>query len=192
MHCVLRNDVYRGPSLMLGCPDSTIVAIGSTAVILTHNNRDGVMQFSKLIQASFGHQRVAGGACVGLLMLPAAGSWAAPDTAGVEEIVVTASKRGEETIQNTPFAVQAISGQQLADLGALQIGDYAALIPGFSFQDNGPGDKRYAIRGVSSTGAGTVGVYLDDVVITGENSQDGGGQQPDEAVKRKPRPVLIE
>jgi iron complex outermembrane receptor protein len=98
---------------------------------------------------------------------------------GVAEIVVTATKRGDTNVQETPIAVQAISGQSLQDIGAVQVSDYVALVPGFTFQDNGPGDKRYAIRGVSSTGAGTVGVYLDDVVITGENSQDGGGQQPD-------------
>ncbi len=35
------------------------------------------------------------------------------------------------------------------------------------------------IRGINSTGAGTVGLYLDEVVITGENAQDGSGQAPD-------------
>src|SRR5882724_4440674 len=117
--------------------------------------------------------------CV-LAFSPLASAWAAEDnTAGLEEVVVTATKHGEERIQDTPIAVQAMSGQQLVAMGAIQVADYAALVPGFTYQDNGPGDKRYAIRGVSSTGSGTVGVYLDDVVITGENSQDGGGQQPD-------------
>ena len=115
-----------------------------------------------------------------LAFSPLASAWAAEDpTGGLEEVVVTATKHGEQNIQDTPIAVQAMSGQQLVAMGAIQVGDYAALVPGFSYQDNGPGDKRYAIRGVSSTGSGTVGVYLDDVVITGENSQDGGGQQPD-------------
>jgi iron complex outermembrane receptor protein len=139
------------------------------------------MQLSKSIHAILGNKHWIGGACAGLMMLPGAATWAADVSAGdtVEEITVTARKLGADTVQNTPFAVQALSAADLANIGAVQVSDYAALIPGFSFQDNGPGDKRYAIRGVSSTGAGTVGVYLDDVVITGENSQDGGGQQPD-------------
>jgi iron complex outermembrane recepter protein len=106
------------------------------------------------------------------------GAWAQDETVGLEEVVVTATKRSEH-IQETPLAVQAFSGEQLVAMGALDVDDWAPLVPGLAIQDNGPGDKRYVIRGVNSAGSGTVGVYLDDVVITGENSQDGGGQAPD-------------
>jgi hypothetical protein len=37
---------------------------------------------------------------------------------GVEEIVVTATKRGEETAESLPLSIAAISGQQLRDEGA--------------------------------------------------------------------------
>ena len=115
-----------------------------------------------------------------LALTATAALWAAGTTTeGIAEVVVTATKQGATSIQDTPIAVQALTGAELASIGAVQISDYVALVPGLTYQDNGPGDKRYAIRGVSSTGAGTVGVYLDEVVITGENSQDGGGQQPD-------------
>jgi iron complex outermembrane receptor protein len=98
---------------------------------------------------------------------------------GLEEIVVTATKR-QENIQDTPIAVQAFSGAQLSAINAIDVDDWAHLVPGLATQSNGAsGDKRYAIRGVNAAGAGTVGLYLDDVVITGENSQDGGGQAPD-------------
>lgn len=105
-------------------------------------------------------------------------AWSEDQPVGLEEVVVTATKRSEN-IQDTPLAVQAFSGDQLAAAGALTVDDWAPLVPGLAIQDNGPGDKRYVIRGVNAAGAGTVGVYLDDVVITGENSEDGGGQAPD-------------
>ena len=98
---------------------------------------------------------------------------------GLEEIVVTATKRSEN-IQETPIAVQAFTGGQLEKLNAVGINDWSALVPGLVTENNGSaGDQRYVIRGVDSKGAGTVGVYLDDVVITGANFQDGGGQSPD-------------
>jgi outer membrane receptor protein involved in Fe transport len=95
------------------------------------------------------------------------------------EILVTASKRIASTIQDTPIAVQALSGADLRAKGALDFADYFRTIAGLSAQDEGPGDKRYIIRGINSSGAGTVGLYLDEVIITGENSQDGSGQAPD-------------
>jgi iron complex outermembrane recepter protein len=105
--------------------------------------------------------------------------WAADQPTGLEEIVVTATKR-QENIQDAPLAVQAFSGEQLSAINAVDVNDWVHLVPGLSLQDNGAsGDKRYVIRGVNAAGAGTVGLYLDDVVITGENSQDGGGQAPD-------------
>ncbi|KMS50578.1 hypothetical protein V474_07015 [Novosphingobium barchaimii LL02] len=95
------------------------------------------------------------------------------------DIVVTASKRTSSTIQDTPIAVQALGGDALKDKGAVDFADFYHAIPALSVQDEGPGDKRYVIRGINSAGASTVGMYLDETVITGENSQDGGGQAPD-------------
>ncbi|KQM18349.1 hypothetical protein ASE49_09045 [Novosphingobium sp. Leaf2] len=98
---------------------------------------------------------------------------------GSSEIVVTATKRTSSTIQDTPIAVQALGGDALKEKGALDFADFYHSIPALSVQDEGPGDKRYVIRGINAAGAGTVGLYLDETVITGENSQDGGGQAPD-------------
>jgi iron complex outermembrane recepter protein len=115
-----------------------------------------------------------------LIALWAGVVWGADEPGtGLEEIVVTATKRSEN-IQTTPIAVQAFTGRQLDDINAEGISDWSALVPGLVTQNNGSdGDQRYVIRGVNSAGAGTVGVYLDDVVITGENYQDGGGQAAD-------------
>ena len=97
----------------------------------------------------------------------------------LEEITVTATKRGAQHLQDIPLSVQAMSGEKLRNIGAGDFNDFFRFIPGLAVFDQGPGDKRYIIRGVNATGAGTVGLYLDEVIITGENAQDGGGRQPD-------------
>ncbi len=103
----------------------------------------------------------------------------APAADTLEEVVVTADKRGERSTQDVPVAIQAISGAQLAKTGAAEFSDYATQIPSLSYNDLGPGDKKYVIRGITSTGPATVGVYYDEAVITGANGNDGGGRQPD-------------
>ena len=97
------------------------------------------------------------------------------DPDAIEEIVVTATKRGEATIQSLPLSISALSGEQLAEAGATTFAEWSHSVPGLVFQDQGPGDKRYIIRGVQSIGAPTVGVYLDNAVISGWNSEDDGG-----------------
>lgn len=95
-------------------------------------------------------------------------------------VKVTASKMSAaSTVQDTPISVQALGQEDFDKKAATDFSDFYHQIDGLSVQDNGPGDKRYVIRGITSNGAGTVGVYLDDVVITGSNEQDGGGQQAD-------------
>ena len=93
----------------------------------------------------------------------------------IQEIVVTATKRGEETAQSLPLSISALSGESLKESGATMFSDWSHSVPGLVFQDQGPGDKRYIIRGVQSTGAPTVGVYLDNAVISGSNGEDDGG-----------------
>jgi outer membrane receptor protein involved in Fe transport len=105
-----------------------------------------------------------------------------PERVSLQEVVVTATKQGEKKLQDVPFAVQAMTGESIESRGGTSFNDYYQYFPGLSVFDYGPGDKRYVIRGVNSVGAGTVGVFVDEVPITGENSQDGGGMQPDPGV----------
>ena len=97
----------------------------------------------------------------------------------LEEVMVTASKRGDMRIMDIPMTIQAIGEDELEKRGIRQFADYARSISGLSFEDQGPGDKKIVLRGLQSTGASTVGVYFDDIVITAANRQDGGGRQPD-------------
>lgn len=126
----------------------------------------------------FSKRAIGAGLVVAVLAGPVRAQ-TADDEVGANEIVVTATKQGASSIQNVPLSIQALTGEDLAERGAIDFNDYARLIPGLSAQDTGPGDKRYIIRGITSSGPGTVGVYLDEAIITGENAQDGGGQQTD-------------
>jgi len=103
----------------------------------------------------------------------------AADSAPIEEIVVTANKLNAQKILDVPASIQAISGDALQSAGVSGIMDVAAQIPGLSIQDLGPGDKKYVIRGINSTGDATAGIYYGEAVISGSNADDGGGFQSD-------------
>jgi outer membrane receptor protein involved in Fe transport len=100
-------------------------------------------------------------------------------TTGLAEVLVTATKRGETRLEDTPLSVQSLGAASLTEQGALDFADYMRQVPSLSVGDNGPGDKRIVMRGVSATGDGTVGLYFDEVVITGQSLGDDGGKQPD-------------
>ncbi len=116
------------------------------------------------------------------ILAPLASGWAQAQSgeslSALEEVVVTASKRGEVRIQDIPFAIQALDGDALKEAGSLDFDDFFRQIPGLSTNDRGPGDKHYIIRGIYSGGYGTVGLYLDEVIITGEGDE-ARGKQPD-------------
>ncbi len=90
-----------------------------------------------------------------------------------EEITVTSMKR-EESIAEVPLSVAAPSEQELRDRGVDSLEGVAAVVPGFTVQNLGPGQSQVAIRGVS---AGQivrdqpgvkeqVGIYLDESPIS--------------------------
>ena len=103
----------------------------------------------------------------------------AADTSGIEEIVVTANKLNSQKVLDIPLSIQAISGDTLQAGNVSGIMDIAGQIPGLSIQDLGPGDKKYVIRGINSTGDATTGVYYGEAVVSGSNADDGGGFEPD-------------
>lgn len=102
-----------------------------------------------------------------------------PDDNSIPDIIVTATKRGDEALRNVPIAIQALTGNTLTKAGITQFSEYAGRVPSLSFQDLGPGDKKYIIRGINSTGAATVGAYYDEAVISADNRNDGGGRNVD-------------
>jgi iron complex outermembrane recepter protein len=94
---------------------------------------------------------------------------------GLDEVVVTANKLNTQRVLDIPTSIQAISGDALKLAGDSQFMDIAGDIPGLSVQDLGPGDKKYVIRGINSTGDSTIGLYYGEAVISGSNANDGGG-----------------
>lgn len=102
--------------------------------------------------------------------------YAVPAAAQIEEIVVTATKRGEVDIQSLGVAVYALTGDSLESKNQLDFEEFAASVPGLQFQDLGPGDKEYIIRGINGNGPAVVGAYFDEYVITASDQQDGGGK----------------
>jgi iron complex outermembrane receptor protein len=94
----------------------------------------------------------------------------------LEEVVVTATKRGETDVQKTAESVYAIGGSDLSLKRAMDFESFAGSVPGLQFQDLGPGDAEYIIRGINGSGPSVVGAYLDEYVITASDQQDGGGK----------------
>jgi iron complex outermembrane receptor protein len=101
----------------------------------------------------------------------------AQDTANgqLEEIVVTAQKRGEN-IQEVPAGVTAISTQLLNDLHATQLVDIGSYVPSLQINSGGsPGQTTISIRGIAPVGPGaTVATYIDESPV-GSSSAYGGG-----------------
>jgi outer membrane receptor protein involved in Fe transport len=99
----------------------------------------------------------------------------------VEEIVVTARKRGAETLQDIPTSITALTEEMLENMGVVNFEDFAYQVPGLTFTDQGKGERRYIIRGVQSAGQQQVAVYYDEVAIPGVQSStsDSGSQTTD-------------
>ena len=101
-------------------------------------------------------------AAVGLL---AATPSVAEEGNGVDEIVVTATKR-EESLQSVPIAITAITAESLQNLGAVNFEDFARTVPGLDLANLGAGQNRVTIRGISTfSGVSVIGIYLDDSPI---------------------------
>lgn len=94
----------------------------------------------------------------------------------LEEIVVTARKR-TESAQDIPIAIQALSQDSLAAMGAKGMDDYARFIPSVSVVTYSNSANTIVFRG-AITGPGyisqsTSSVYLDEISITTTGSQPG-------------------
>jgi iron complex outermembrane receptor protein len=126
------------------------------------------------------NNRSLGLLCILAMAAPQLAAAADADSAtSLEEVTVTANKLNASKVLDTPVSIQAISGDALQRAGAAGIMDIAGDVPGLSIQDLGPGDKKYVIRGINSSGASTAGIYYGEAVVSGTNSDDGGGFQSD-------------
>lgn len=109
---------------------------------------------------------VGAGACGATLAYgsdAAAVAGAAPAAGGLEEIVVTATRR-EESISRVPVSVTAFSQDMIDQKGIKDFQDVVRFTPGVTIDSSGT--NAISIRGISSSGgAGTTGIYIDDTPI---------------------------
>ncbi len=93
--------------------------------------------------------------------------WTAPvfAQAALEEVVVTARKR-EESLQDVPISINAVSGAKLEEAGISKLEDLQALVPNFQLTETGISTQMY-VRGIgTSNNQGfeqSVGQYVDGV-----------------------------
>jgi iron complex outermembrane receptor protein len=114
-------------------------------------------------------------AAIALLSGAAGAAFAADvDTgpSGVQEVVVTAQRRNE-TVENVPMTVQAVTGVTLSNLNVSTLDALLKYTPNVTYGNNGPGQGNIFMRGLSAGFAGdqssatagnfpNVAVYLDD------------------------------
>jgi iron complex outermembrane recepter protein len=109
---------------------------------------------------------------VGALSAPAFAQAAAADEGGLNEIVVTAQKRGEN-LQQTPLAISAISSEQIDLQGISEVRDLSALAPNFNLIQGTTNATAavISIRGIPTPADETqgfdtpIGLYLDGVYL---------------------------
>ena len=81
---------------------------------------------------------------------PAASNTAAPaEPPGLEEVVVTAQKRTESSV-NVPISIVAVSGERLNEAGVADVSSLSALVPGLRMDYSGS-FAQPTIRGVGSS-----------------------------------------
>jgi outer membrane receptor protein involved in Fe transport len=91
------------------------------------------------------------------------------DERTLEVIMVTANKR-IENIREIAGSVSALTGDQLSKMGADDLGDYIANLPGVHFNDYQAGASHVVIRGVATStyhenGQDVVGYHLNGVPL---------------------------
>lgn len=102
------------------------------------------------------------------------GSAAAADVADgsaqVEELIVTAQKREQKTL-DVPIAITAYSRENLDRLGVQEFEELSLYVPGFEVQNQSPNNPGFVMRGITSdsgeaTNEPRVSVFQDGVSIS--------------------------
>lgn len=96
-------------------------------------------------------------------------------SATLEEVVVTARRR-EESLQDTPLAVSALSGDMLEQMGISDIEDVEALAPSLQFSQTNYKAPAIFIRGIGQRSGSPgldpgVGMYLNGVYVPRSDAQ---------------------
>lgn len=111
-----------------------------------------------LIAASLGTGMLVGGPLLAADQGPA-------ETGGLEEIVVTATKRSESA-QNVPLSITTFGERELEQKAVYSFIDYGTKVPNLAFAMTGDGlgtSRTISIRGIS--GDNTTGFYIDETPL---------------------------
>jgi outer membrane receptor protein involved in Fe transport len=173
-------------------------ALVSSEVAKRHNCLRSNHQITKM--KCRGHMKLAKSVMVSVYGLIAAGPYASAGAADsesvsgatgatdlrparkrtIEEIVVTAQKRGDERLQDVPIPVSVLSADSLLESGKTGLQDYFSKVPGVTLTSAVGGANTVIIRGVATNASNdnpTVGMTLDDAPY-GSSTFLGGGLQP--------------
>ena len=107
----------------------------------------------------------------GIFFIPSVFSAEEEESAGIEEVIVTA-RRTEESLQDVPIAVTAFSEEGIQARQIITTSDLQMNVPNVSFTNTNFGSNSFAIRGIGrlvTAGSGEAGVstHLNDIPITG-------------------------
>ena len=129
----------------------------------------------KFIKFIYGLKAVAIAGSFLILINPAA---AQDETvSSIEEVIVT-SQRVEESLQDVPIAVTALTSNMLDDMQIESGSDLQLVTPSLNFQGNDSGGGAFNIRGitnlaVSATAESGVEIHVNDLPVGSTTMQDG-------------------
>ena len=109
-------------------------------------------------------------AAVSAALTMAGGTASAQSGGGLEEIIVTATRRAE-SIQDVSESISAFDTKAIEVRGLNNIDDLGKFVPGLSFATREPGGTTIVFRGVTPSGlqfgaVSSSGLYLDEQPIT--------------------------
>lgn len=93
------------------------------------------------------------------------------DNFGIEEITVTASKRGDMSIQDFAGSIQAFGTEDLRNQNLFNMEDFSKFTPSLSYFGNQPGAGKIFFRGIADApdtfiAQSSAAVYLDEQPVT--------------------------
>lgn len=93
------------------------------------------------------------------------------DTGQIEEVLVSARRRGDERLQDVPVAVSVLSDEALRKAGITDLAEVATRTPSFTFGQQIGNQQEVVIRGIGTlrlTGSAaepSVGLFIDEVYV---------------------------
>ena len=101
----------------------------------------------------------------------------AQDSSGIEEITVTATKRGDTSLQDFAGSIQAFGTEALRNQNLFNLEDYSKFVPSMTYFGNQTGQGKIFFRGIADApdtfiAAQSAAVYLDEQPITQGSAVD--------------------